>query len=169
MLELIKARRSIRKYTQEPVSEEHVQALLEAAMAAPSANNRQPWEFVVVQDAELRRQLAATHPWAYMAADAPVVFVVLGDAQRSDHWVEDTSAATQNLLLAATALGLGGVWVGIYPRAEREEHVRKVLGIPGSKRVLCILPVGHPAEHKPPRTQYDRAKVHRDRYGQRAP
>ncbi len=167
MLDLIKSRRSIRKYTAEPVTDEQVQAMLEAAMAAPSANNAQPWEFVVVRDAGLRQQLAATHSWSYMAADAPVVFVVLGDPRRSDHWVEDSSAATQNLLLAATALGLGGVWVGIYPRAEREAHVRKALGIPEGKRVLCLVPVGHPAEHKPPRTQYDPAKVHRDRYGNR--
>ncbi len=164
MLELIKARRSIRKYTDEPVTDEQVRAMLEAAMAAPSANNAQPWEFVVVRDADLRQQLAATHSWSYMAADAPVVFVVLGDARRSDHWVEDTSAATQNLLLSATALGLGAVWVGIYPRAEREAHVRKALGIPEGKRVLCLVQVGHPAEQKPPRTQYDAAKVHCDRY-----
>ena len=167
MLDLIKARRSIRKYSAEPVTDEQVRAMLEAAMAAPSANNAQPWEFVVVRDAELRRRLAATHSWSYMAADAPVVFVVLGDPRQSDHWVEDTSAATQNLLLAATALGLGGVWVGIYPRREREEHVRKALGIPDDRRVLCLVPVGHPAERKPPRMQYDAAKVHYDRYGGR--
>lgn len=167
MLDWIRARRSIRKYTGEPVTREEIQALLEAAMAAPSASNRQSWEFVVVQDAALRQQLADTHQWAYMAADAPVVFVVLGDEGTSDHWVEDTSAATQNLLLAATALGLGGVWVGIYPRAEREAHVRAALGIPEGKRVLCIVPVGRPAEEKRPRTQFDAAKVHWERYGGR--
>jgi nitroreductase len=164
MLEVIKARRSIRAYTPEPVSEEDIQAMLEAAMAAPSASNLQPWEFVVVEDAALRGQLAQMHPYSGMAADAPVVFVVVGDKTASRHWVEDTSAATENLLLAATALGLGGVWVGVYPNTDREAYARNLLGVPEGKRVLCIVPVGHPAEQKPPRTQFDPAKVHRDRY-----
>jgi len=167
MLDWIRARRSIRKYTGEPVTDEEIQALLEAAMAAPSASNRQSWEFVVVRDAALRQQLAETHSWSQMAADASVVFVVLGDERTSDHWVEDTSAATENLLLAATALGLGGVWIGIYPRQEREAHVRAALSIPEGKRVLCLVPVGRPAEQKPPRTQFDAAKVHWERYGGR--
>jgi len=167
MLETIKARRSIRKYTKEPVSDEHIQTLLEAAMAAPSASNIQPWEFVVVRDEALRRKLSQTHQWSHMAADAPVVFVVLGDERKSHHWVQDSSAATQNLLLAATALGLGGVWVGIYPNEEREASVRASLEIPEGKRVLCLVPVGHPAEHKAPRTQFDAARVHFERYGSR--
>jgi len=164
MLDLIKKRRSIRKYTNEPVSEADIISLLEAAMAAPSASNIQPWEFIVVREESLRRKLAETHPWSWMCADAPVVFVICGDERRSDHWVEDTSAATENLLLAATGLGLGAVWVAIYPRPQREEHVRNVLGIPPELRVLCLVPVGHPAESKPPHTKYDERKVHYDGY-----
>lgn len=164
MLDLIKERRSVRKYTAEPVSDDDIRDILEAAMAAPSANNSQPWEFVVVRDDGLRQQLADTHPWSGMCADAPVVFVICGDPARSDHWVEDTSAATENLLLAVTALDLGAVWIGIYPRLERERHVREVLQIPDSIRVLCLVPVGHPAESKQARTQYDEARVHYDRY-----
>lgn len=166
MLELIQARRSIRRYTDEPVSDADVQELLEAAMAAPSASNRQPWEFIVVRDAGLRERLAVAHRYAYMAAQAPVVIVVLGDTA-SNHWVEDTSAATENLLLAATALGLGAVWVGLYPAADREEYVRGVLAIPKGLRPLCLVPVGHPAEQKSPRTQFDPDKVHYERYGGR--
>lgn len=164
MLDLIKKRRSIRKYTDEPVSDEDIQALLEAAMAAPSANNSQPWTFIVVREAELRQKLAQTHPWSKMAADAAVVFVVCGDPRRSSHWVEDTSAATENLLLAATALDLGTVWVGVYPKEQREQHVRQALGIPENLRVLCLVPTGHPAESKPPRTQFDERKVRYERY-----
>jgi len=164
MLELIKRRRSIRKYTDEPVSDADIKALLEAAMAAPSASNLQPWEFIVVREEGLRRKLAETHPWSRMCADAPVVFVICGDERRSDHWVEDTSAATENLLLAATGLGLGAVWVAIYPRPHREEHVRNLLGIPPELRILCLVPVGHPAESKPPHTKYDERKVHYDGY-----
>ena len=164
MLDLIKRRRSIRKYTSETVSDDDVRMLLEAAMAAPSANNAQPWGFVVVRDAERRQQLAEAHPWSKMCADAPAVFVVVGDPERSDHWVEDTSAATQNLLLGVTALDLGAVWVGIYPRTERETYVKRVLSIPDQRRVLCLVPVGHPAESRPPRTQYDESKVHYEGY-----
>jgi nitroreductase len=165
MLDLIKKRRSIRKYTAAPVSDEPVRKLLEAAMAAPSADNLQPWEFIVVQDANLRQKLARTHPWSDMCADAPVVFVVCAEEQRASHWVEDASAATENLLLAAAGLDLGAVWVGVYPNAGNEEHVRQALDIPGKLRVLCLVPVGHPAESKEPGTKYEEGKVHYDGYG----
>lgn len=165
MLDLIKQRRSIRRYTPAPVSDSDVQTLLQAAMAAPSASNRQPWEFVVVRDEGRRRRLAQTHTWSDMCADAPLVFVICGDEQESHHWVEDTSAATENLLLAAAGLGLGAVWVGVYPDPAREGHVREALGIRQGLRVLCLVPVGHPDESKPPRTQYDESKVHYETYG----
>ena len=160
MLELIKRRRSIRRYTAEEVGEEEVQELLEAAMAAPSADNLQSWRFVVVRDTGLRRALAKAHPWARMATEAPVVFVVLGDQQLSSHWVEDCSAATENLLLMASGLGLGAVWVGLSGGAER--HVREVVKAPPNMKALCLVPVGHPAEEKLPRTQYDPGKVYRE-------
>ena len=162
MLDMIKKRRSIRKYTDQPVTDEQIRQLLEAAMAAPSASNIQPWEFVVVRDPDLKRQLAQTHTWSHMAADAAAVFVVCGNERASHHWVEDASAATENLLLAVTALGLGAVWVGIYPGADREAHVRQALAIPEEIRVLCLVPVGHPAESKSPRTQYKESKVHHE-------
>ena len=164
MLSAIKKRRSIRRYTDQPVTDEQIRQLLEAAMAAPSADNIQPWEFVVVRDPALKGELARTHPWSDMAADAAVVFVVCANERASHHWVEDASAATENLLLAATALGLGAVWVAVYPDASREAYVRRVLGIPEEMRVLCLVPVGHPAESKPPRTKYKESKVHYERW-----
>ena len=160
MLEMIKKRRSIRKYTAQAVTDEQIRQLLEAAMAAPSGSNIQSWEFVAVRDPVLKRQLAQTHTWSHMAADATAVFVVCGNERASHHWIADASAATQNLLLAATALGLGAVWVGIYPGADREARVRQTLAVPEEIRVLCLVPVGHPAESKPPRTQYKESKVH---------
>ena len=163
VINLIKKRRSIRKYTDEPVSDEDIRIMLVAAMAAPSGSNIQPWEFVVVRDADLKQQLAETHQWSKMCSDAAVVFVVLGDPS-TNHWIADTSAATQNLLLAAAGLDLGAVWIGLYPTPERETHVRAALGIPDHLHTLCLLPVGHPAESKAPRTQYDQSKVHYDRY-----
>jgi len=163
-LDLIKKRRSIRKYTAQAVTDEQIQQLLEAAMAAPSGNNVQSWEFVVVRDPDLKRQLAQTHRWGYMAADAAAVFVVCGNERASHHWVADASAATQNLLLAVTALDLGAVWVGIYPGADREAYVRQVLAIPDEIRVLCLVPIGYPAESKSARTQYEESKVHYERW-----
>jgi nitroreductase len=162
MIDWIQARRSIREYTSEPVSEEQIRTLLEAAMAAPSASNIKPWEFVVVRDGALMKEISEVHRYAGMAADAAVVFVVCGRQQDSRHWVEDCSAATQNLLLAATALGLGAVWVAMYPHADREDQMRRILHVPADWRTLCIIPVGHPGETKPERTKYDPARVHYD-------
>ena len=159
MLDLILKRRSIRAYTDAALTDEQVQTLLQAAMAAPSADDLRPWAFVVVRDPARRRALAQTHPWASMCAKAPVVFAVLGDPG-AEHWVEDCSAATENLLLAAAGLDLGAVWIGVYPDGGQEAHVRRVLGITNRFRVLCLIPVGHPAEQKPPRTRYEANKVH---------
>jgi len=165
MLETIFARRSIRQYTDEPVTEEQIQKLLEAAMAAPSANNSQPWHFVVVQDREQLRRLADAHPYGRMQAHAALSVAVCADPSLSPrYWVQDCSAATENLLLAATALGLGAVWLGVYPREGRVAHIREILGIPEHIQVLCLVAIGHPAEKKPPRTQYNPQRVHRDRW-----
>lgn len=158
-------RRSIRAYTAAPVSEQQVQALLESAMAAPSGHDSRPWAFVVVRDPERRQALADIHRWGSMCAEAPVVVAVLGDPTLSEHWVADCSAATENLLLAAAGLGLGAVWVGVYPDQDRDVSVRAVLKAPEPWRVLCLLPVGHPAEDKPPRTRFEASKVHKELWG----
>lgn len=158
-------RRSIRTYTDAPVTDAEVQALLQAAMAAPSGKDVRPWAFVVVRDLARRRALAETHRWSRMCADAPTVIAVLGDPVASEHWIEDCSAATENLLLAAVALDLGTVWVAVYPQLQREAHVRRVLGIPEQLRVLCLVPTGHPTERKPPRTRYEEGKVHHETWG----
>ena len=109
--------------------------------------------------------LAGTHQWSGMCATAPVVIVVLGDPGASTHWVEDCSAATENLLLAATGLDLGAVWVAVYPHDDCDESVRQLLGIPAQFRVLCLVPLGHPAQTRPPRTRYEPGKVHAERFG----
>jgi nitroreductase len=164
MLDLIKQRRSIRQYTAQAVSDEQVRQILEAGMAAPSGRALDPWHFVVVRDAATRQQLSQTHTFSDMCARAPVVIAVCGDEKMSDHWTADCAAAAQNMLLAVTGLGLGAVWIGVFPRAEREDHVRQVLGIPPHVRILCLIPVGYPGEEKPPRTRYDVAKVHREKF-----
>lgn len=164
MIDLIKRRRSIRSYTSEHVSESEIRQLLEAAMAAPSANNKRPWHFIIAQGEEIKTRLAQTHRWSGMIAEAALAIVVCGEKDHSRHWVEDTSAATENLLLAATALNLGAVWIGIHPDSGREAYVREVLGIPDEIGVLCLVAIGRPAEHKPPREGYNVNRIHRDHW-----
>jgi nitroreductase len=133
-------------------------------MAAPSASNRKPWHFVAVTDKEVLRALAEGHPYGRMIAGAALGIAVCGDPELSEWWVQDCTAATENILIAVAALGLGGVWLGCHGRPEREQAVRDVLGIPDRIGVLSLLSIGHPAEVKEPRTQYDSARVHLDRW-----
>ncbi len=161
LIQTIFARRSIRKYTSESVSEEDIQTLLEAAMAAPSASNRKPWQYVVVTERGTLDALAEAHPHGKMLFDAPLSISVCGDLTEMErYWVQDCSAATENLLLAATALGLGAVWLGVYPREERVEAVRQILALPDHITPLNAISIGHPAEVKRSRTQFDEARVH---------
>jgi nitroreductase len=171
-IENLFARRSIRAFTAEPVDPAQIEMLLRAAMAAPSAANRKPWHFVVVTDAGVRRALAEEHPHAAMVVQAPLAIVPCGDPSlsipdRTDYWIQDLAAATENILLAATGLGLGSVWCGVHPVPERVEGVRRVLGIPGSVTPFALIAIGHSAEHKEPRTQYDSQRVHADRWQRR--
>ena len=165
-LPLITSRRSTREFTDEPVSAEDTERLLVAAMAAPSGRDLRAWDFVLVTSEETRGQLSKVHQYSAMAERAPLVVVVCGREVDSPHWVADCSAATENLLLKAASLGLGGVWVGIYPMTEREARVRAILEIPETIRVLCLLPVGHPAEPRPePRIRFEPTHVHNERWG----
>ncbi len=163
-LNMIFARRSIRQYTGQPLHEDEIRSLLEAGMAAPNASNRQPWHFVVVTGRDTLRALAQAHPYGKMLAEAAVAIAVCGDPEISAWYVQDCSAATENILIAAAGLGLGGVWLGSHGNSERERAVRQVLGIPEHIGVLSLLSIGHPAETKEPRTQYDPARVHTDRW-----
>ncbi len=165
LIQTIFARRSIRQYSGEPVSRTDIQTLLEAAMAAPSASDRKPWQFVVVTDRQTLDALADAHPHGKMLYQAPLCISVCGDLTEMErYWVQDCSAATENLLLAATALGLGAVWLGVFPRGGRVADVRRILGLPEHITPLNLISIGHPAETKEPRTQYDPARVHWERW-----
>jgi len=165
LVKTILARRSIRKYTPEPVKEKDIKTMLEAAMAAPSASNLKPWHFIVITNRRKLDSLMNAHPHAKMLAEAPLCIAVCGDTTVSgSFWVQDCSAATENLLLAATALGLGAVWLGVYPREERVSGIRKVLKLPETVIPLNLISIGHPAEQKEPRTQYDELRVHREKW-----
>jgi nitroreductase len=159
-LRAVYTRRSVRDYTKDPIGESELHELLEAAMAAPSANNRQPWQFVVVRERRTLDKLAEVHPYAKMLAKAPLAIAVCGDPGVSDWWVQDCSAATENLLIAAAGLGLGGVWIGCHGRTEREEAIRQALKIPQSIGVLSLISLGHPAESAEERTRYEGQRIH---------
>jgi nitroreductase len=164
LIQTIFARRSIRRYTADPVDEKDVKTLLEAGMAAPSAGNSRPWHFVVLTDRQMLDALAEVHAYGKMLFDAPLCIAVCGDPSRSGHWVQDCSAAAENLLLAVAALGLGAVWLGVHPEADRAAAIREVLHIPENIVPLNLIAIGHPAEEKEPRTQYDEARVHGERW-----
>lgn len=169
ILETIFRRRSIRKYSDRPVEAEKLDLLLQAAMAAPSAMNCKPWEFVVVTDPErleqFRRRLV------FGDRDAPAAILVCGNPRLSTNpaarlfWEQDCSAATENILIAAAGLGLGTVWVGVHPVKDFVRIARQIAGLPKHVTPLSLVYVGYPAEEKPPRTQYDARRVHREEYG----
>jgi nitroreductase len=163
-MEALFSRRSIRKYTAGPVAEEALREILEAAMSAPSAGNQQPWHFVVINDRKILDEIPSFHPHALMLNEATAAVLVCGDLRLEKHvgyWVQDCAAATENLLLALHAKGLGAVWVGIYPREERVSGLRRLLGIPEQVIPFSLIPVGHPAEIKPPRPdRYNPTKIH---------
>ncbi len=170
MVEAIRKRASVRRYANEPVAEEDLQAILEAALSAPTANNVRPWHIVVVTDEDKRKRLAQVHQWASFCAASPVVLAFCADATRQPHWwVEDTCAALENALIQAAELGLGTCWIGIRagegdggPGPEREESVREVLSIPGHVRVLALVSLGHPEGEPTPKPAGPMDAIHRE-------
>lgn len=163
--QVLQLRRSVRKFTEEPVSEEAIEALLHAAMSGPSACNKTPWEFYVVQDPVKLELLRGAARFSKMKA--PLAIVVCGALNRAlplqlaPFWVQDCSAATENILLCAADLGLGAVWCGIHPQKRAEQKVAKALDLPDSQIPLNIIYIGHPAEQPEPRDQYNPKYIHR--------
>jgi len=172
-LDLMLARRSVRRFTTQDVSFEDEQKLIDAAFAAPSANNARAWHFVIVRDPATRARLKGMHEWTWMLDKAPLVVAVLGNDEDNPWWIEDCAAAAENILLEATALGLGSVWCGMREDpgavAGYERSCCEVLGIPsGGWRVLALIGIGHPGEKKKPRTQRQASKVSYERFGKRS-
>lgn len=163
-LEIFYKRRSIRKFTEEPVSREDLITLLKVGMSGPSAMNAQPWEFVVITEKETLSKFRKNLIFAKMVA--PAAICVLGSKRLQANkggekfWVQDCSAATENILLAATAMGLGAVWIGIHPIHLFERQVKSILNLPAGVTPLNLIMIGHPSEVKEPRTQYDAKRVH---------
>ena len=167
VLEAIKGRRSVRKYEEEPVAEEQVKQILEAGRWAATKGNKQPWKFIILDDAQVRNDLADTLSTGKFLSGAPLGIAVVVKPDDPIHAVQDGAAATQNMLLAAHALGLGACWISVYDMAW-EEEAKRTLGIPEQERLLSVISVGHPAEipQKEKKTLEEITFI--DRYGLRS-
>jgi nitroreductase len=164
-MEAILSRRSIRKYSGEAISEATVLDLLKAAMSAPSAHNAQPWHFIIIDDRQTLDKIPQFHPYSAMLREAQLAIAVCGDTQvQPAFWVQDCAAATENILLAAQAKGLGAVWLAVYPREERTQGLINLLGLPDNITPLSIVSLGYPGEKKAPADRYTEAKIHRNHW-----
>ena len=168
-LNFIFSRRSVRRYAQRDIPPETLQALLEAAMAAPSACCTDPWDFIVVRDQDKREAIAAALPYGKMLPQAPIGIVVCGDLQRANggelsYLLQDCAAAIENLMLAAQACGLGACWLGVHPRPDRIAHLRTLFSLPEHIVPVSVIALGWPAETPAPRSRYAAGRVHHERW-----
>jgi len=166
-LTCIFTRRSIRKYTSQPVTDETVKILLQAAMAAPTARDERSWEFIVIRDKNILQQVPTFHPFAKHVPDAQVAVVIVGNKTLEAHpglWALDCSNASMNILLTAHSIGLGAVWTTFYPYEDRMAGIRKLLNLPDHIVPLNIIPIGYPAEKKPPEDRFNPSKIHYERW-----
>ena len=160
-------RRSIRKFTSEPVSEKTLKEIIKAGMNAPSAGNERPWYFIVINERKLLDEIPKIHPYSSMLREAPVAVAVCGDLdleKNEGYWVQDCSAATQNMLLEIADKGLGGVWLGVHPIKDRVERISRLLGIPENVIPLSLIAIGHPAEVKEPKNEFDEQRIKYNRW-----
>lgn len=163
-------RASVRSYTDQPVSKEQIELLLKAGMAAPSAKNVQPWEFVVIQDKENLLKITEFHPYASMLKQAPLAIAVCGNTTKialegaEDLWVQDCAAATQNILLEATELGLGSVWMGIYPKKEFIKGLSNLLILPDYIVPFSLIAIGYPEGEVTPINKFNPERIHWEKW-----
>ncbi len=166
----IVTRTSIRNFTDRKVSDEFQSALLHAGMSAPSGVNKQPWEFILIDDPEILKQLADALPYAKMTAQAPMAIVVCGNSERfldgddSTLWEQDLSAASENILLAAHALDLGAVWTCLYPHQDRMQAASSILNLPDNIIPFNLIPVGYPAKTHAPINKYHPDRIHHNHF-----
>lgn len=168
-MDIILNRRSVRKYRPGSIPPQDITKLLRAAMRAPSAGNEQPWEFVVLQEKNHLEEIANFHPYGKMLREAACAIAVCGDIRRKkyplDYWVQDCAAATQNMLLEAVYLGLGAVWLGVWPDEERAAGLQKMLELPAQVLPFSIVSLGYPAAEPQPVDTYLPQRIHRERWG----
>lgn len=165
VIENIQTRVSVRQFTGEKISEEQITTLLQCAMAAPSAINKQPWAFIVVNDEAKLAELGQEFPYSRCDQKPAIAIVPCGDLQKAipgseGFWINDVSAATENILLAAHSMGLGAVWTGVHPNMDRVAAAQRVLGLPEHILPLCIIPVGVPAEQPEIKDKWVESNIH---------
>ncbi len=167
-IEAILSRRSIRNYTKDEISKEIIDELLKAAMSAPSSKGLKPWHFIVIDDRKTLNRIPLYFPYTYMIRRAPLAIIVCGDESKSAYgiyWTFDCAAATENLVLAANAKGLGAVWCGAYmAEVPQEVSFQAWLGIPENVIPFAIVPIGYPAESRPRLDRLEPDKVHMNRW-----
>jgi nitroreductase len=169
-LKTIHDRKSVREFKDSVVSQEQLMILIKAGMAAPTAVDRRPWDFVVITDREILKQLSDALPHAKMAVKAGAAIVVTGDLKRqfggegAMFWIMDCSAASENILLAAESMGLGAVWTAVFPDKERISSVRKILGIPDHVMPLNLIPVGVPASETKAKDKFNPGQIHKNHW-----
>jgi nitroreductase len=168
LLDVIKRRRSIRSFTAQKIEREKTNSILEAAIYAPSAVNKQPWHFIVVDDRNIMNKVMEVHPNSKMLNTANLCILVCGDLQQqhdTGYWIADCAAATENMLLAATSLGLGSCWVGIYPREARMKAMKEIFSLPPYIEAFAIVALGYPAEDKKTPERFLPEKIHYNQWG----
>ena len=164
-IDAINNRCSVRKYINKAISIELIDKIIEAGMNAPSANNSQPWEFVVVDDKNLLDKISSLSKYTYMVKDAGIAIIVCGDSNKSkDYWVQDCSACTENILLACHSLGLGAVWCGVYPREERANELKELFRLPDNLIPLNIISIGYPESIQIKKSRFDRSRMHFNKF-----
>ncbi len=166
MIPAIKKRRSVREYLAENIPEEKLNEIIMAAMYAPSANAAYPWDLVIVKDPQTKEKLSKTTPWSTHAANANIIIVVVGHEQESKEWVEDCSIIAEHIWLEATEQGLGSCWIQIKGNDNAEKEVKNLLNIPEEYRVLCLMPLGVPANKAPEHSEedFDKSKIKQEKY-----
>lgn len=167
MTNLIFKRASVRKYTNQPVTKEQIETLLRAGMAAPTAHNIQPWEFIVVENKETLLKIPEFHPYSSMLKEAALAIIVCADINKEtpdlkglNVWAQDCSAATQNILLQAADMGLGSVWLVAFPVKQIIKPLAELLKVPSNIMPFSIISIGYPAEEIKPKDKFNKAKIH---------
>jgi nitroreductase len=157
-------RRSVRKYNGLKLSEAELTLLMQAAMSAPSAGNEQPWEFIVVRNPDLQQKITQIHPYSSMLFQADTAIIVCGNLTRQiykrHYWILDCSAATENILIQATEMGIGSVWLAVYPEPDRIEGIKTLFSLPEEVIPLAIVSLGYPDEEKKPANRYKTERIH---------
>ena len=167
MVDIIKKRRSIRSYKDKDVKDEEIYTLLEAAMLAPSAGNEKPWHFIIIDNQEIINKIPDIHPYAKMITQVKKAILVCADLNETkyeDYWVQDCAAATENILLKGVDLGLGTVWLGLYPDEERVAKFKNLFKLPADIIPFSLIPVGYPDQDKKTPDRFDKSRIHRNKW-----